>query len=160
MKTISAETIDQAWRDLAVMLPGTFTNVVGDFAQEQPFILSYLMAVDEEQLNEDERELLVFLGTIIWRIMSQGDVPLAKATAEKIFAAEDNNVNMFRNFQGKDQSDYYEAITNMLQSYNQTELLNFVISVLTEEDEESNVREDNLGMMMIYLKTVIDCLDK
>ncbi len=160
MNTISMETIDQTWQDLVAMKPGSFTDLVSDFAQEQPYILSYLMAVDEEHLNDDEREFLMFLGTVVWRIMSQSKSPLPKVTANNIFDAEDNNFNMIRNYHEEHEPDYSQAILRMLQSYNQGELLNFVVNVLLEDDEEANIRENNLAVMMIYLKTVIDCLDR
>lgn len=161
MNPISMETIDQTWQDLVAMKPGSFTDLVSDFVQEQPYLLSYLMAVDEEHLNDDERELLMFLGTVVWRIMSQqGKAPLPKATANDIFDAEDNNFNMLRNYHEDHDPDYSQAILKVLQSYNQWELLNFVINTLLEDDEEANIRENNLAVMMIYLKTVIDCLDR
>lgn len=158
MKTISDETIDQTWQEFVAMIPDAFANLLSDFAREQPFVLSYLMAADEERLNEDERELLVFLGTIIWRIMSPGDAPLPTIPAEKVIAAEDNNFQMLVNIQNKNEMDYDEAVVGLLQNYNQLALLNFVTNIMLE-DEEWDVRENNLGAMMIYLKTVIDSLD-
>lgn len=160
MNTISFETIDRTWRDLAAMKPGGFSDLVSDFVQEQPYLLSYLMEVDEEQLNDDERELLIFLGTVIWRIMSQGKASLPQATANDIFDAEDNNFDMLQNYHEEHEADYSQALLRMVQSYNQWELLNFVVDILVEDDKEPTIRENNLAVMMIYLKTVMDCLDR
>lgn len=161
MNTISAEIVERTWQEIATMPPANYPKIINQFAKEQPFILGYLMSVDEEQFNEDERELLFYLGTVVWRMMSQGHKPLQKVTEEMIFEAEDNNFRMLQYLEGEDETEFYDTTAKMLQSYNQPEVLRYVVEALMEEDEQGvNIREDNVGMMMIYLKTVIDCFDK
>jgi len=161
MNTISAEIVERTWQEMATMPPANYPKIINKFAKEQPFVLGYLMAVDEDLLNEDERELLFYLGTVVWRMMSQGNKPLSKVTEEMIFAAEDNNFKMLQYLEGETEADFYETTEKMIKNYNQPEVLRYVVEALMEEDEEGvEIREDNLGMMMIYLKTVIDCFDK
>ena len=41
------------------------------------------------------------------------------------------------------------------------EVLKYVVEALMEETEEDAlIRDDNKGIMMIYLKTIIDCFDE
>ncbi|MDZ7333426.1 MAG: hypothetical protein ONB31_15735 [candidate division KSB1 bacterium] len=161
MNPISAEIVERTWQEIATMAPANYPKIINQFAKEQPFILSYLMSVDEDQFNEDERELLFYLGTVVWRMMSQGDKPLQKVTEEMIFEAEDKNFRMLQYLEGEDENESYDTTAKMFQSYNQTEVLRYVVEALMEEDEQGvNIREDNVGMMMIYLKTIIDCFDK
>lgn len=161
MNTISSEIVERTWQEMATMSPVNYPKLINQFAKEQPFVLGYLMAVDNELFNEDERELLFYLGTVVWRIMSQGEKPLPKVTEEMIFAAEDNNFNTLQLLESKDEASVYDTTAEMISSYNQPEVLRYVVEALMEEDEEGvDIREDNVGMMMIYLKTVIDCFDK
>ena len=54
-----------------------------------------------------------------------------------------------------------QNITGFFQNYNQIEVLRYVVEALMEELEtDSEVRDEYIGIMMIYLKTVIDCLDQ
>ncbi len=161
MNTISSEIVERTWQEMATMSPINYPKLINQFAKEQPFVLGYLMAVDNELLNEDERELLFYLGTVVWRMMSQGEKPLPKVTEDMIFAAEDDNFKMLQLLEGEDEAGVYDTTAKMISSYNQPEVLRYVVEALMEEDEEGvDIREANVGMMMIYLKTVIDCFDK
>jgi hypothetical protein len=49
-----------------------------------------------------------------------------------------------------------------VKNYGQPEVLGYVVEALVEavEDEDLSLTDDNLGVMMIDLKTVIDCFNQ
>lgn len=94
---------------------------------------------------------------VVWQIMAKGG-KAPKVTKEMIDEAEAANFEVLDeltdNFSEK-------KIAEILQNYNQIEVLKYVIEALMEEPEAgSAIRDEYLGMMMNYLKTVIDCLDR
>jgi len=136
-------------------------KLINLMSREQPFILTYLMAIDNAILNQDERELLFYLGVVVWQIMSQGSTPLPKVTQETLDEVEESNTKMLEYLEGESETSFIETVETIVKNYNQPEVLRYVIEALMEEsDEESLIRDEYKGMMMINLKTVIDCFDK
>ena len=135
---------------------------MANLMQEQhPFVLVYLLAVGSDILNEDERELLLYLGMVIWQIMSQGDTPLTKVTEDDLDKAEEANMKMLEYLEGESEAGFMDVTEKMISNYGQPEVLKYAVEALMEEPEEGClIRDENKGIMMIYLKTVIDCLNR
>lgn len=161
MKPISSGIVEKTWKKLSSMSPLKAPRLINDMSKQQPLILAYLMAAGEDMLNQDEKELLLYLGVVVWQIMSQGSAPLPKVTEETLDAIENSNVKMLEYLEGESEIDFIETVENIFTNYNQTEVLKYVVEALMEEeDEESFIRDEVKGIMLIYLKTVIDCFDK
>ena len=161
MNPIPANVVEKTLNEMMEMSHQGAPKMIKRMTKPQPFILAYLLAVGHDIFNQEEQELFVFLGVVIWRIMSQGDTPLPKVTEEIIDEAEDANFKMLEYLEGESEADFNETTENMLTNYNQQEVLRYVLEAIMEEPEDDfEIREDNKGMMMIYLKTVIDCLDR
>lgn len=82
MEPVPAEIVEKTWKRMASLSPRTIPKLIQRMTKEQPVVLAYLMAVDDDILNQDERELLLYLGVVIWQIMSQGAKPLPRVTEE------------------------------------------------------------------------------
>jgi hypothetical protein len=161
MNKISAEIVERTWKEMSTMSPLNYPKLITKFSKEQPFILTYLMAVEDERFNEDERELLLYLGTVIWRMMSKGNNPSPEVNENMIGEAEQKNIRMLEYLEGEIEADFYDTTAKIIESYNQPEVLRYVVEALMEEDEDDvEIYPENIGLMMIYLKTVIDCLDR
>lgn len=127
---------------------------------EQPNLLAYLLAVDHDILGQDERELLLYLGVVVWRIMSQGLRRTPRVTQKALDEAEARNLKMVEHLQKQSEAGFQEATKRMIDNYGQPEVLGFVIEALMEEPEEGHSIDDaKTGILMLDLKTVIDCLD-
>lgn len=159
MKTISAEAVDQAWQKLSNYSVKQGEKLAQKFIDEQPAMVAYLLAVDTGVLDADEREMLFYLGTVIWQLMRQ-EGALAALSEEAIIAAEEANQEMLEPLAAMTDGDAEQSIGAILTDYAQPALLRFVIESLMDAAQDGDVRQDNLGMMMIDLKTVIDCFDR
>jgi hypothetical protein len=161
MNQISAKIVERTWKEMSTMSPLNYPKLITKFSKEQPFILTYLMVVDDERFNEDERELLLYLGTVVWRMMSRSNKPLPEVTENMIDEAEQKNIKMLEYLEGKTKTGFYDTTATILEGHNQPEVIRYVVEALTEDDEDDvEIQEENIGIMMIYLKTVIDCFDE
>ena len=68
--------MEKTWQRIGGMNPEEMPPLINIMKEQQPLILAYLMAVDHDVLNQDERELLLYLGVVVWQIMSQGSKQL------------------------------------------------------------------------------------
>ena len=61
---------------------------------------------------------------------------------------------------GEPESEFTDTVEKIMETYSQSELLRFIIEKLMEEPEKGvELREDTIGMIVLYLKTIIDCID-
>ena len=161
MNPIPENVVEKTWERMIDMSPAEAPEMVDRMTKEQPLILAYLMAIGDELFNQDEREVLLFLGIVIWQIMLQGDTPLPTISEKMLEEVEESNFKMLEYLEGESETDFMETTMSMLENYNQKEILAHVLEAIMEEPEEDGeITEENQGMMMIHLKTVIDCFDR
>jgi len=160
MDMITSDIVERTWKEIATLSPRRMPRLVRRMGREQPLVLAYLMAVDNDILNQDERELLLYLGVVVWQITSQGSQPLPKVTEDILDEAEARNTKMAEYLQGETEVGFEEATRTIIRNYGQPEVLRCVVEALIEEPEERClIRDENRGIMLLDLKTVIDCLD-
>jgi hypothetical protein len=57
--------------------------------------------------------------------------------------------------------DHMRALQNLMSTYNQIEVLNAVIEALMSgHEEEPELAGEHIGLALLHLKTVVDCLDQ
>ncbi len=160
MEPISSEVVDKTWERVASTSPRNAPKLVKRMTKEQPVILAYLLAVDNDVFNRDERELLLYLGVVVWQIMSQGSKALSMITEEILDDAYARNIKIAEYFQGESDDVFIETTRNIIGNYRQAEVLRYVVEAIMEEPEKGcHIRDDNMGFMLLDLKTVIDCFD-
>lgn len=160
MESISAQAVEKTWKRVASLSPRGAHKLIQQMTKEQPVVVAYLLAVDHDLFNDDERQLLLYVGVVIWQIMSQGAQPLNVVAETVLDTAEANNVKMAEYLQGETQEGFLQATRTMISNYNQPEVLKYVVEAIMEEPEERCIiRDENRGIMLLDLKTVIDCFD-
>jgi hypothetical protein len=160
MQPISAEIVETTWKRIADFSAREGKALAEKFAAEQPIVMAYLMAVDGDLFNADERELLFYLGAVVWQMMAQGDAPLPQVTEPMIEQAEAANQAVLESLADAPDDDAHAAMAQLLQEYAQPEVFKYVVTALMESTQEEGIREENLGVLMVNLKTVIDCLNE
>jgi hypothetical protein len=161
MDTISSEIVEKTYKRLGGMPPQEAPKMVNRMSKQQPLVLAYLMATGHDILNQDERELLLYLGMVVWQIMNQGTKSLPEITEKILDKAEDSNMKMLEYLDDESESGFIDTLEKIINNYNQPEVLRYIVEALVEEPkEESVIRDENIGIMMIFLKTVIDSFDK
>jgi hypothetical protein len=89
--------------------------------------------------------------------MSQGSAPLSLVTEKALDKAEESNMKMIEYLMDESEPDFTETTRTMIENYGQPEVLRYVVEALVEAAEDEEVSEDHIGIMMLDLKTVIDC---
>ena len=163
MQIISEDIVEKTWQKISGMSPSDAPLLVKKMEKQQPVLLSYLLGVNNDMLNQDERELLIYIGIVVWQIMLKGDKSLKKVSEKTLDERERNNLKMLEYLEGE--TDLVKTTKKIIENYNQSEVLKYIIEALMEEelDKEAistEIRDENIGAMFISLKTMIDCLDQ
>ena len=104
---------------------------------------------------------LMMLGALIWQAMSATHASLRQVTDQELEEAEAANLKMLEQLEEGSEIDYMELMRRLFTNYNQMPLLASLLEALMEGHEDTpDLAPDHLGMALIYLKTVIDCLDQ
>jgi hypothetical protein len=141
------------------MPPDQVPLVVDGFKKDQPVIMAYLLAVEEEVYDENEREALFYLGLVVWQIMGQSSRPLRQVTGERLASIEDENYVFLEVLASDTEADFLSATRGMIENYPEPEVLRYIIeAVMEEEPEDPGFREDVRGLAFIQLKIVLDAL--
>ena len=123
MRPISSDIVEKTWKEVGGTSPKNAPELTQIMQKEQPFVLTYLMAVGSDILNQDERELLLYLGIVVWKIMAQGDRPLAKITGDVLDKAEELNMKMLDYLAGDTETGFIDTAEKVINNYPQPEVL-------------------------------------
>jgi hypothetical protein len=160
MKTIPQTTIDAVWEWTCELSETDSQKLVDRMQQEHPSILAYLLAMEEET-EDREQGWLLELGCFIFSAMSKGDKKLQTVTGEQLEAAEEQNSLMLEKLDGGSEKAWMNAVSDLIQKHNQAPLLRSVVEMLMADDEDApELDGEYVGAGLLYLKTVIDCLDQ
>lgn len=174
MSGYSADHIDAIFEDTAVMDEAALQEQLERFSEQQPALLSYLMTTGETVLDENERELLLFLGMVVWRCFEK-DVE-GELSGEAIADAEAGNDRLLEALVSASIDHQGDEIEAFLDDYPQDHLLALIEDLVlfaesdkdgdgsedgNEEDDpaEDPIRDENRPWLFVFLKTVIDALN-
>jgi len=73
--------------------------------------------------------------------------------------AEEKNAQLVGFFDEGADTNMRAQLGNILDTYNQPNLLNFVVEVIVEALEDGEIRMEVYGAMIVYLKVIIDAMD-
>ncbi len=182
MKQVPQPVIDKVWDRMKNLSRPAGAKLLEQMGQEQPMVLAYLGSVDGDSLNEGERGLLVYLGMFIWQAMKQAGGLLPQVSEEAMVRAEDATVKTIESLAGQGE-DSAGGINAVIQSCGQPELMDLALEALMEaagydeedegedagpvgeeleasEEDQAIVRAENVPLLMLNLKTVVDVLNR
>lgn len=158
INAISPETVDQIATWLASLEEEEeVEQLVNEIAEAQPFVFAYLMAMGEGDFSEEERELMLFLGIGVYQMLKQGADTIPAVTEDHLDRQEQTNMQMLEYLADESEAELIQVTQNLLTGYHQPEVLRYVVETIFEEDSEV-LRPANQGIMLIFIKIVIDCL--
>ncbi len=161
MNTISGKIIDRTWKRINEATEEEGQRLLDEMAKQQPFVVAYLMAVEETLMGEEERGQLILIGLILWKILSEQKTGLRQITMDDLEAAENGNLKFLEGLEEGSEMDHLAGLQNLLATYNQVPLLSAVIeSLMADHEEEPELANENIGLALLHLKSVLDCLDQ
>lgn len=152
--------IDKSWRELEKLDLDDAPALIDNLGKEQPYMLTYLMATGNDILTQPERETLLFMGVMVWQIVSKSISKYPEIDITMLYDKETKNLSMLEYLAGEPETDFLDTVELIMTNYHQAELLQYTIDQLLEQPEKGvELSDENIGMIVIYLKTIIDCLD-
>lgn len=161
MKTIPQEAVVAAWDQMCDMSEGQARQLAERMQKEQPFLMVYLLAGEQEEDDERNKGSLLELGAFVWSLMAKRHGKLRTVTAEEIEAAEAANVRELERLEESSEAEWAETCAAMLEKGNQGPLLGVLVELLMSGNEETpELAGDDVGVGLLHLKTAVDCLDQ
>jgi hypothetical protein len=160
MRTIPLETVEERWREVLRTRPENLQPLVEDFASRQPWLLSYLLTVGGKDLNEAARSALFLYGYIIWRIMGQENPHLKQIDDDLIVAVDEENARFMDRIGVLEETEFFRVVEEILKQHPQQPLLRVTIEALIEEASAGDFNDFMAGLIFVYLKNVIDCIQR
>ena len=161
MNTISGKIIDRTWKRTNEATEEEGQRLLDVMARQQPFVVAYLMAVEETLMGEEDRGQLILIGLILWQVVSAEKPDLRQITMDDLEAAETRNLKFLEEMEAGSEMDHMAGLQNLLATYNQVPLFTVVIEALMGgNEEESELVGENIGLALLHLKSVLDCLDQ
>jgi hypothetical protein len=154
---ISSEVVTQTWQRMSQTSVHRAPELVEQMNDEQPVVLGYLLYLEELPFNEYERELIFYIGMVVWQIMEQSDRQLYRVTRRKMRKAEESNIDRLEQLTSSSEGEMIEATQHLINTHPEPEVLRYVVEAIMEEDEEEpGFRDENKGLAFIHLKILLD----
>ena len=162
MNTVSREEIIEAWTRLCDLDDTETSVLVKKFMDQQPALGIYLFANLEEMEGGAEHTRIVELVVAAWQAMSKAaGHQLPAATPEEIERAEDANTRTLEELDEGSEFEWENSLRNFFPDYNQREILGFGLEILMSGNEDTpELAPEGIGLELVWLKTVIDALDR
>jgi len=158
MKQVSLDTIDKTidWLE-SLEDEVEMEKMIDTFGEKQPLLLTYLMSMGEDDLNEEERELLLYLGTFFWKAFQLEGLTPEEVTEDRLEELRNENLTLLEAAESGKGKDFDRVWQESIENYEQAELLGYLVETL--EDEESfSLRSNNLRALQSYAKIALDSL--
>lgn len=160
MRPLTYHEIDTLWQNKADMELEEAPQLVEKMGKAQPYALSYLLAAGNDLLVQSEREVIFFMGVLIWHVIDFLDIVLPEISLDHLLENEEKNYQMLEYLAGEPDSEFMKTVEKIMTHYNQSVFLKYVIErVMEEPKKDIEIVDNHLGMIVIYLKTFIDCID-
>jgi hypothetical protein len=153
MNFISEEIIDKVM-DRIDEEEDLYETLLKNFAEDQPFLMAYLMSEGFEVLNETEKSLLFYMAMVIFESFKMREHEIHEIDLETISEIDEKNWTQVdeRKFRTiKEIADYFFT------DYEQEDLLAFVEDALVEDGEET-LTHIGRNVLFVSMKTFIDSI--
>ncbi len=158
---ISPEIVTQTWERMATAGPEDAVPLLEQMSQEQPIALAYLRAMSESPpLNEQDGQIMFYIGLVVWQIMRQSPQRLRKVTERKIERAEKGNEEALEIMASDTAADCVSATEHMLETYPEPHVLRYIVEAIMEDEDhdpdDPPIQDEVRGLVFVYLKTLLD----
>jgi hypothetical protein len=161
VEKISAESVEKGYAAICGLTTQEAFCMSSDFQNNQTLLMTYLSAVDKEILNQEEREILFYLGAVAWKIMFSESQTKQETNQDRLLNIESSNQKLAESLRNSGIVKFADVVKVLLKDCSQPEVLRYMIAALMDEDNaENSVRDENLGIIITDLKTVIEYLDR
>jgi hypothetical protein len=123
--------------------------------REQPILLAYLFSENFEAFTERERELLLFLTSVIWKSVFRVWGSQSEITETQLAGAEERNWALLQDVKER---QFRDRVTVLFEDHPEEEELLAFVEDAVAEDDGSPVSNEGREPLFVTLKSIIDCL--
>ncbi len=161
MKTISQDLVDSVWDEAMATPPDSAQDQFQILFDAQPAIAAYLLYVEEELLSPEDEGMVLMIGYCAVKTMLDHGFAGGQVQQEDIEAAEHKNLEALESLEEGNAQDLGEHVAKLMASYRQAPLLGTLLQALMEGHEADPAdAPENIGVIFLSLKSIIDCLDR
>jgi hypothetical protein len=140
---ISYETVHETWQRMAETPTEGVQTLVDQMEREQPALMVYLLTLDDFPFNQNEKEIIFYIGTVLWQILKQGEAGLSPITPEILNKSEEDNYQFLELLSNDTEADFMSATQAMIDSYGEPEVLRYLVEALMEGEEDYEFEEED-----------------
>ncbi|MCP4137217.1 MAG: hypothetical protein GY754_39980 [bacterium] len=160
MTLITEDHINNALEKLEQSDENPFDGIIEAMDLEQQPLVNYLYEAEGDETSDEERDLLIFCGAIAWYIFNETTGCKNKIENESLDSQLDKNIELFEKMEELDEDSADDMMDILTKYNNQPELMDFILGFAGDGQQANSdtVREDILLVIILHVKTVIDCL--
>ncbi len=132
-------------------------SLLDRFHDEQSFLFSFLVIMGEENLRDEEAELLLDEGLFVWYLL-QAEYELDEVSPDELESLREENIEVLEKMEGEDHEENKLDFSELLASYDEPELLKYLIEAVFEREQEVVKKSATRVSLFLYLKVILDAL--
>jgi hypothetical protein len=161
MKVISAELVEETWREVGSNSRGKAIELMSRIGRTQRELLSFVLVFTQE-LGSDAHELSAYLFTVIYRMYEKAaETRIRTIKPKEIQDAYEKNEKFMERFINADERFLKRAADSIASA--QPFVVQYLVEAIFEAPENPEdpltLSEEETGEIFLTLKTVIDVLD-
>jgi hypothetical protein len=153
---ISYETVNEIWQGMAETPSDEVQLLVDQMEREQPTLMVFLLTLDDFPFNQNEKEIIFYIGTVLWQIMKSSKADLSTVTPEMIGKVEEENYEFLELLSNDTDADFMSATREMIDSYGEPEVLRYMVEALMEDEDGYYYEEDDQDLMDEIIAAELD----
>lgn len=161
IEIISEDLVEETWREVAGFSPSRGRKEMDRVGERQPDLLTFMVAFTED-LDQDVKELALYMFFVVYRIFEKGSKKkIKKISSKEVMKAYESNEKLLERLEGAHEK-FIERIAGT-QVAAQPFVMNYVVDTLMEMPEETDpieLTEEDSGYLYLLFKTVIDLLNQ
>ena len=160
MEPISEELVEETWQEVSDFAPQRGAKEVRKLSEQQPDLLAFILEFSDE-FDQEVKELALYLFVVVHRMFQKAyGKPILRLDAEAIMECFEKNQEFILSLENA-HDRFYDRIARV-QISAQPFVMKYIADALFEPDEDDpiDLNDDNIGMMFLLLKTVVDLLNE
>ena len=161
MEPIPSELVEETWQEVARFDPDLAGKEMMKAGDSQPELLTFMVEFTQD-LNQEVQELAIYMFFVVYRMFQKSSKKkIRKIPAEDIIECYEDNEDLMQSLEGAHEK-FFERIARV-QLARQPYVMKYVVDTLIEEPEDEDpvaLAEDDVGLLFLLLKTVVEALDK
>ena len=160
MEPIPQELVEETWQEVARFTPGQTNKEMTKMAKSQPDLFTFMMQFTED-LDQEVKELAIYMFFVAYRMFEKSSrKTIKKISAREIIDCYEYNEGLMRSLEGVDEKFFHRIAKTEISR--QPYVMKYVTETLMEAPEEEDpvaLTAEDIGVMFLLLKTVVDLLD-